>query len=176
LSPGEHLPGLQSQRAGLLLSLIAVLSGFALGGVFGAFEEELKAGLFQTAEKVLAEAYAGDGGAALQVVDDAWIYYQRAHLHWGGIGAATLAVSLLLAIAVRPSLAARLASLAMGLGALAYPAYWLLAGRTAPKLGGTAAAKASLQWLAVPSAGLLLLGTSAALVLLSARLFGSRPS
>jgi hypothetical protein len=176
LTPGELLPGLQSQRAGLLLSLIAVLSGFALGGVFGAFEEELKASLAESAESVLVEAYAGDGGAAQEVVEKAWVYYQRAHLHWGGIGAATLAVSLLLSIAVGPSLASRLASLAMGLGALTYPAYWLLAGRTAPRLGGTGAAKASLEWLAVPSAGLLLLGTSAALVLLSARLFGSRPS
>jgi hypothetical protein len=160
----------------LLLSLIAVLSGFALGGVFGAFEEELKAGLAQSAESALAEAYAGDAAAAAQVVEKAWVYYQRAHLHWGGIGAATLAVSLLLAIAAGPSLAARLASLAMGLGALAYPAYWLLAGRTAPRLGGTGAAKASLQWLALPSAGLLLLGTAVAIVLLSARLFGSRTS
>lgn len=176
MSPGELLPGLQAQRAGLLLSLIAVLSGFALGGVLGTFEEELEAGLVQSAESVLAEAYAGDRDAALEVVEEAWVYYQRAHLHWGSIGAATLAISLLLSIAVRPSPASRLASLAMGLGALGYPAYWLLAGKTAPKLGGTGAARATLQWVAVPTAGLLLLGTSVALVLLSARLFGSRPS
>jgi len=166
--------GLRSQRLGLLLSLLATLSGFSLGGVFGAWEEGLEAQLQRSAEAVLAERYGGDEAAAQRVVDRSFGYYTRAHMHWGGIGAATLAVSLLVAGVLGASLAGRLASLAMGLGALLYPSYWLLAGRRAPGLGGTGAAKDSLEWLAVPAAGLLLLGTAAALVLVAARLFGQR--
>jgi hypothetical protein len=175
LSPRELSLGLRSQRAGLLLSLIAILSGFALGGVFGAFEEGLKAGLDESARKVLAETYAGDPAAARTVVEGSWTYYQRAHLHWGAIGAASLAVSLLLAAVVGPSLGARLASTAMGLGALVYPMSWLLAGRSAPKLGSTGAATDALRWLSVPGGALLLAGAAGSVVLLSARLYGSRP-
>ena len=167
--------GLRSQRIGLLLSLLAILAGFSLGGVFGAWEERLEADLFHSAQKVLDKHYGGDEAAAQRTVDRAFAYYQRAHMHWGGIGAATLAASLLLAGCLGASPAGRLASLAMGLGALLYPGYWLVAGRRAPGLGGTGAAKASLQWLAVPSAGLLLLGAAAALVLVAARLFGRQP-
>jgi hypothetical protein len=159
-----------------LLSLLACLSGFALGGVFGAFEDDLKGGLAESAAAVRAEVYGGDEAAAKKVTDKAWVYYKRAHMHWGAIGAATLAISILLAAVLGTSGAARWTSLALGLGALGYPTFWLLAGRRAPALGGTSAAKESLEWLAVPSSGLLLLGTAAALVLIAARLFGSRES
>jgi hypothetical protein len=166
---------LRGQRVGVLLSLIAILSGFVLGGVFGGLEDQLKADLARSAEAVIDEIYQGDLEAAGQVVDKAWSYYERAHLHWGAIGAATLALSILLSGVMGSTRGARLASLAMGLGAGLYPTYWLLAGRRAPALGGTGAAKETLQWLAVPSAGLLLVGTAAALVLVAARLFGSKP-
>lgn len=166
---------LRGQRVGVLLSLIAILSGFVLGGVFGGLEDQLKADLASSAAAVVDEVYEGDAQAAGSVVDRAWSYYERAHLHWGAIGAATLALSILLAGVMGSTRGARLASLAMGLGAVLYPTYWLLAGRRAPALGGTGASKETLQWLAVPSAGLLLLGTAAALVLVAARLLGSKP-
>lgn len=172
----ELSQALRHQRLGLLLSLLACLSGFALGGVFGAFEDDLKAGLVESAAAVHEEVYQGDEAAAKKVTDKAWVYYKRAHMHWGGIGAATLVISLLLAAVLGAGNAARWTSLALGLGAVGYPTFWLLAGRRAPALGGTGAAKETLQWLAVPSSGLLLLGTAAALVLIAARLFGSRES
>lgn len=170
----ELTQALRQQRWGLLLSLLACLSGFALGGVFGAFEDDLKGGLAESASAVLADVYDGDEALAKKVTDKAWVYYKRAHMHWGGIGAATLSISLLLALALRAGVAARWTSLALGLGAVGYPTFWLLAGRRAPALGGTGAAKETLQWLAIPSSGLLLVGTAAALVLIAARLFGSR--
>ena len=53
---------------------------------------------------------------------------------------------------------ARLASIALGLGALGYSSFWLFAGVRAPGLGSTGLAKDSLEWLAVPSAGLCIVG------------------
>ena len=53
--------------------------------------------------------------------------------------------------------------------------FWLLAARAAPGLGGTDAAKESLAWLAVPSAGLLLLGVLAVIGLTARDLFTPAP-
>jgi hypothetical protein len=52
-------------------------------------------------------------------------------------------------------------ALALGIGALGYSVYWMWAGFIAPGLGGTGAAKESLRWLAIPSAGAVMLATAA---------------
>ena len=169
----ELLHGLRDQRVGVLLSLLAVLSGFVLGGVFATWEPELREGLHRSGEAVLAERYGGSAQALDTAVDGAWGCYRRAHEHWAGIGAATLAVSLLLAGAMGARASARWVSLALGIGALGYPCFWLLAGRAAPRLGGVAQAAASLRWLGAPTSGLLVLGAAGALVLISARLFAA---
>ena len=170
---GELQHGLRSQRVGVLLSLLAVLSGLVLGSVFGTWETELTEGLRQSGREVLDERYASDGAALDAVVAEAWECYRRAHEQWAGIGAATLAVSLLLAAALSGSASARWVSLVLGVGAVAYPCFWLLTGRDAPRLGGVQEAAASLRWLAMLSSGLLVLGAAGALVLVSARLFGA---
>jgi hypothetical protein len=54
---------------------------------------------------------------------------------------------------------------------LGYATFWLVAARAAPGLGSTEVAKESLAWLAVPSAGLLLLGIVAVIALTSIELF-----
>jgi hypothetical protein len=170
---GELLDGLRAQRVGVLLSLLAVLSGLVLGGVFGTWEPELRDGLRRSGEPVLDERYGGSQEALDAAVDGAWHCYQRAHEHWAGIGAATLAVSLLLAGALGRRTSARWVSLMLGVGAVGYPCFWLLAGREAPGRGGVAQAAGSLGWLATVTTGLLVLGAAAALVLVSARLFGT---
>jgi hypothetical protein len=79
----------------------------------------------------------------------------------------------LLAALGRPSHRVRAGvSLALGLGAAGYSVFWLLAARAAPALGGGDQAKESLSWLAIPSAGLLLLGLAAVLALTVLELFG----
>lgn len=168
----DYAARLRICRWGLLLALFTVLFGFGFGGVFGAFEEPLKAGLVERAEAVRDTVYGGDAAKMKSVVDKSWSYYKRAHLHGGAIGAVALGATLLLAALPRAKpLVTRLSSLALGAGGLGYSAFWMLAARAAPSLGGTDAAKASLEWLAVPSAGLLLLGLVAVVALTVVELF-----
>lgn len=163
---------LRSGRWGTMLALLTILFGFAFGGAFGGFEEPLKRGLTERAEAVKDTRYGGDAAKMKAVVDKSWAYYKRAHLHGGAIGAVALGGILLVAALRRPGRRARQGvSLALGLGGLGYSLYWFLAARAAPGLGGTDAAKESLAWLAVPSAGLLLLGVVAVIGLTAHALF-----
>lgn len=161
---------LRTVRLGLCLSLFAVFSGFLLGGLFGGMEEDIKGGLSEAAAAVLDEVYGGDEAEAERVVGRAWTYHKRAHMHWGGIGAATLAVSIVLGACVSRR-SASLLSTALGLGAVLYPAAWLLAARAAPALGGTGPAKDRYEFLFVGSSGLLILGLAASLVLVARALY-----
>lgn len=163
---------LRAMRAGALLAMLGVLFGFVLGGVFGLYESGIKAALAADAERVLATAYAGDAAKAKEVTDKAWSYVKRAHLHGGGIGAAALAVILTMACAGVASTAGRLAALALGFGAMGYPAFWLLAALRAPGMGSTGAAKESLAWLAMPASAALLAGLAAAIAVTAGALFG----
>lgn len=164
---------LRSVRVGLILSLATILFGFGLGGAFGAAEASLKGGLSTRAEAVRDTVYRGDEKKMKEVVDKSWIYYKRAHLHGGSLGASSLLLALLLALLRRPAARTKGAvSAALGAGALGYGLFWLLAGQTAPALGSTGAAKEALGWLAVPSSALLLFGVVATLALTARELFG----
>ncbi len=66
-------------------------------------------------------------------------------------------------------------ALSLGLGALGFPLYWMLAALRAPGMGGTGADKESLQWLAVPSSGLCCFVLPAVAVLAGRALF-SKPN
>ncbi|MBE7486603.1 MAG: hypothetical protein HS104_42345 [Polyangiaceae bacterium] len=172
---GSFVARLRVGRWGTVLALLTILFGFALGGAFGAFETPLKSGLTARAEAVRDGVYAGDAAKMKSVVDKSWTYYKRAHMHGGAIGAVALGGILLLAALERPRRRARQSvSLALGLGGLGYSSFWLLAARAAPGLGSTDAAKESLAWLAVPSAGLLMLGVIAVIALTSRELFAPR--
>lgn len=166
---------LRSVRWGLAFALLAVAFGFAMGVLFGANEEAMKGHLKAEGEAVLAEKYGGDAARLKTVLDKSWVYFQRAHLHGGGIGAIALALCLLLAaLPGAPARLAPLAALSSGVGALGYSVFWLLAGLKAPALGGTGAAKESLEWLAVPSSGLAVVGLLLTLLLTLRALFGRR--
>lgn len=157
-----------------MLALLTILFGFAFGGAFGAFEEPLKRGLTERAEAVRGTVYGGDTAKMKSVVDKSWAYYKRAHLHGGAIGAVALGAILLVAALRRPNRRTRQGvTMALGLGGLGYSMYWFLAARAAPGLGGTDAAKESLAWLAVPSAGLLLVGVLAVIGLTARDLFAA---
>ncbi len=77
-----------------------------------------------------------------------------------------LAVALLLGIANTCSFCKFAGSLCLGLGALGYSVFWMLAALKAPGLGSTGEAKEALKLLAHPAAGLCILGLLFAFVAL----------
>ena len=123
----------------------------------------MAASFFQTASAsaVRETVYRADDAAIRSVLDKSWTYLKRAHLHAGGLGANTLALTLLACLLGGSPAVIRGIGLALGLGGLGYSAYWMGAGFLAPGLGGTSAAKESLAWLAIPSSGAVVVGTLA---------------
>lgn len=156
---------LANLRIGIVLSLLTLLFGFSLGGAFGAFEDTIMDSLNASAMTVRDSVYAGDDAAISQLTSKAWTYMKRAHLHANGLGTSTLVLILLLGTFPAGTMVRRAVSCALGAGALGYSSFWLFAARRAPVLGSTHDAKESLSWLAIPSAGLLILGLVAVLVL-----------
>jgi hypothetical protein len=148
-----------SMRFGLLLGLLAMFFGFILGGIFGGAEASLKEGLNQSALQALDSHYDGDEAKAQPVIQKAWSYYKRAHMHAGAMGSAAVAMILVLAFLGTPCTLRKLVALALGFGSLGYPVYWMFAAMKAPGMGGTGAAKESLSWLAIPTSGMFILGT-----------------
>lgn len=151
---------------GLILGVTTLLYGFGLGVVFGLNEEAIKAKLNGDANAVLATVYEGDATRIRTVVNGSFTYMQRAHLHAGGLGAVAISLSVVLVLLGTSATVARVVSGALGVGALGYSTFWMWAGFRAPSLGSTGAAKESLGWFAIPSAGLAVAGTAAVLVLL----------
>lgn len=145
-------------RWGLFSSVLAIVLGFLLGAVFGAFEDNIKDKLKANGESVFEEIYQGDSEMMNKTVNKSWSYVKRAHMHWGGIGAAGVALILVLNLLSYSVRVKRYGSLIIGLGSVMYPLFWLMAAFRAPSLGSTSAAKESLNWLAVPGAAFLLIG------------------
>jgi hypothetical protein len=168
--------------AGAALGLIAIVFGFSLGGAFGAAEDAIKARLQASAAAAhgvylaKAAAEADPEAAALaegkKVLEKSWVYLQRAHLHAGALGTVALAVSLLLGRLTVAWGLKQLASVCLGVGAVLYPLFWMLAAFRAPRLGSTGAAKDSLSWLAIPGSGLCLIGAVLTLLLVLRELRG----
>jgi hypothetical protein len=155
---------LRPAMPGLFFAMLTVLFGFGLGIVFGANEDAIKSRLKASGTAVRDTAYRGDDAALKAVLDKSWVYMQRAHLHAGALGTTAIALSVLVAFLGTSALWTRLISVGLGGGGLGYSIYWALAGFRAPGLGSTSAAKESLEWLAVPSSGAVVLAALAATV------------
>lgn len=159
---------------GALLALLSILFGFVLGGGFGLAEDSFKGRLAASGEAALETAYQGDVAAKDAVVAKSWDYLKRAHMHGGGIGSSALAAIAILLLLARPSMLANVSALAYGAGALLYSIFWLWAGFIAPGMGGTGAAKESLQFIAIPGAGLALIGAVGTIIAVATSVFGRR--
>lgn len=163
--PAQLAPALRPVRVGVVLSLLTMLYGYGLGAAFGAGEASLKGHLAASAEAVKDTVYKGDDAKRSKVTSKAWTYFKRAHMHAGALGSAGLVLCLLVAcLGVSDKLKAFSAA-APGIGGLGYSLYWMLAALRAPGMGGTHEARESLDWLAIPSSGLVIMGTLWVLVL-----------
>lgn len=149
---------------GLWLSLLITFIGFGMGGWFGIKEDAIKAHLKASAYSVLDSVYQGDTAKADYVSGRAWVYFKRAHMHAGGIGTSAAVAILALLLLGCKSAVARYSALAMGVGSLFYPLFFLLVGINAPVLGGADPAKAAWSWFAHPSGVLLVLGMLGAVI------------
>lgn len=146
---------------GLALSGIAILLAFLTGAWMGNSEAAIREGWKATAEGAgaLAAVWGNDAAKLDSAIATAWTCLMRAHLHWAGIGAATLVMSFILStIKVVPMWFKQIGSLFMGIGAIAYPISWLNVANNLPMLG-KAAAKASGHTAAVIGVGFTIAGT-----------------
>jgi hypothetical protein len=149
---------LQPMAGGIILSLLTILFGFSLGGIFGALESGFKPWLRAKGEKVLDSVYGGDRDKLESSVNRGWKYAIRGHLHGGALGTSGLVAILLLALLGEPGWFEILCAWALGAGGLLYSAYWIMAGFRVPVVGNGKEAKESLWWIAMPGAGLCLGG------------------
>ena len=170
------MDSIRAVRWGVVLALSSILFGFTMGALFGLNEPALKGHLEAEGKAVLAEKYGGDAAKLKTVLDKSWVYFQRAHLHGGGIGAVALGLCLLLSsLPACPRARSRSPAPAPARARSATPSTGCSPGLKAPRLGGTSAAKETLEWLAIPASGLALVGLVLTLVLASAR-FGRAPT
>ncbi len=161
---------------GLVLAILTILYGQGMGLAFGAAEDSIKDRLKGDAAAVLDTVYGGDQAKADAVSSKSWTYMKRAHLHAGGMGTTAVALAALVALVGVGAMATKLVGIGLGLGGLGYSLFWMLAGFRAPGLGSAGAAKETLEWLALPSAGIFVLCTVAALVLVIRGLGGRAAS
>ncbi len=160
----DHAPELNRLAPGIILALLSIAFGFLLGGSFGAAEDPIKSHLRSSADAVFETVYQGDSSKRDAVVSKSWSYMKRAHLHGGAIGAAALASIVLLGLLGGSGILESVSAVAFGAGSLLYSVFWLVAGLTAPAVGSTGEAKEALSFLAIPGAGLCLLGLAGTLL------------
>ncbi|MDT8445299.1 MAG: hypothetical protein RRB13_00215 [bacterium] len=169
------LSGLREMRIGTMLALLSLIYGFSLGIYFGVFEDDIKAGLRDDAQAVFEQVYHSDQSKMDKILGKSWTYIKRAHFHATGMGTTALVLILGLALVPVERKLRSLTAFLLGFGALFYPLCWMLAGRLAPSLGSTGAAKANLSWLATPSATMSVLGVGIASFLILWPLFSKKP-
>jgi hypothetical protein len=172
----ERVRSLTEMRVGILFALLTLIYGFGLGGVFGAFEDSIKGHLESEGKSVLEVKYNNDASKMASVTSKSWTYFKRAHLHANGLGTSALVLILLLSYVQISSRGRGLLAMALGLGSFGYSTFWMFAGLKAPSMGGTGAAKESLQWLAIPSSGMCIVGLVLVAILILRMLLGQNSS
>ena len=162
---------LQPMRVGILFAFLTLVFGFGLGGVFGAFEDNIKGHLKAEAQAVFNSQYNGNEEEMKKVLGKSWVYFKRAHLHANGLGTTSLVLIILLSFLPVSTGIKKITALSLGLGSFGYSLFWMFSGLKAPGVGGTHAAKESLKWLAIPSSGLCIIGLVVTVILTTKVLF-----
>lgn len=142
-------------RAGLIFSLVTLLFGVGLGVVFGVAEDQVKSHF----ETLYTDAHPDNPSSdSVRSTSKAWTYIKRAHIHAMGLGAAGLGLAFSLLATKAGRKTSGIGTLVAGIGGLGYGLFWLWAALRIPVLDSSDAAKESLSWLAIPSAGLFGIG------------------
>ncbi|MDG2308787.1 MAG: hypothetical protein P8R42_29755 [Candidatus Binatia bacterium] len=149
---------------GIILSLLSIFFGFVLGALFGALESGFKPIMRESGKAVLDTVYGGDAAKLEAVISKAWKYAIRGHIHGGAIGTSALACILLLALLGPPGLLEKISATSFGAGSLIYSSFWLVAAFKAPAGGKPKQTKEELWWIAMPGAGLCLIGLVGTLI------------
>ena len=152
------IPSIKPAKLGTLLALLTILYSFALGATFGLYEKDIKGHLKDEAAAVKDTVYKGDEAKMKKITDKSWVYCKRAHMHASGLGSIALVIIVFMGVIRTPGFIKFAGSLFIGLGALGYSVFWMLAALKAPGLGSIGKAKEALYWVAQPSAGLCILG------------------
>jgi hypothetical protein len=159
-------------KYGVLIAMIAILFGGALGLSFGCCADSIKGTLKSGADQALSGVYKGDQAKADKVVKKSWVYMKRAHLHSQTMGVISIAFSLLVAWLNFPARAQLGVSLLSGLGSLGYGLFWMISGFLAPGMGSTGAAKESIALIAQVSGAAFFVSGVTLFGMLAYRMFG----
>ena len=151
-------------KIGILLAVLTILMGFSFGIMFGEYEAKVEQKLENKAEKVLDTVYEGDTDLMNRSVRGAMNYFKRAHIHGNGLGIASLVLITALFLFCQTNFLRDVTALLLGIGALGYSSYWMIAGKMAPSLGGISQAREAVGWYATFSAFLCLAGVVLTLI------------
>ena len=158
-------------RYGILLSVITLTFGLTMGALLAGLEDNFREHLKAKAEKVLDTRYEGNTQQMERTANRSLGYVRRAHFHGAGLGIATMGLIFVLMLLSADNRIKKITAICLGFGALGYSTFWLFAGLRAPGMGGTELAVESLNWFAIPMAGLCILGAVTVLGLLISTLF-----
>lgn len=142
----ERIETFKNVKYGILIAMMAILFGGALGISFGGWEGEIKGFLKSEAHAVSQEKYSVN--EIEKVLKKSWVYIKRAHLHSQTMGVIAITFSLVAALFNFNSIIQLAVSLLSGIGSLGYGIFWLLAGVFAPSMGGTSQAKEAVGLIA----------------------------
>ena len=167
----EYVSGV---RWGIVLCIVTILFSFILGAWMGMDENFFKGNFKQGVQANASKLFNNDKAKMDRALDRAWTYVKRSHMHAAGLGVAGLLIVILIPLVISSKLWQMLLSVGMGLGSIGYPLCWLIAGYRVPWSPSTDVAKASVDWLVYPSAGLMLAVTAITLVLLLRQCFAGK--
>jgi hypothetical protein len=172
----EIIDKIKIVRIGVILSLLTLLFAFVLGGLFGAIEGKIKGHLKGEAQAVFDTVYQGDPAKMKKITDKSWVYFKRAHLHASGLGAISLVTILLLMFMQTTWIIKEITAIFLGFGSFVYSLFWMFAALKAPGLGSTGAAKEALSFMAIPSAGMCIVGLISVLIFFIKTVYCTRNS
>lgn len=149
---------------GILASLVCIAWGFVVGGLMGALDTGFKGRMRERARKRLESAYGGDEAKLEKLVSKGFKYCIRSHLHGGAIGSSALVCILLLVVIGENGALGVFSSFTFGVGGLAYSVYWMMAGIHTADIGDATLAKHHMRFIAIPGAGMALVGLFGTLI------------